>query len=149
MGGITLSWWWVAHCCDVKLFFPTANSNQQLHSDLNWHSSAENSGMWLIMCISCSLRSQNALRMSTNPLITTTSLSILSTSWPQPAVHQFSFDANLRPCCSLMHEAALLAALMTATLLDTAWGTWESNTLAIMSTPDCEPDTPPEAKLSG
>lgn len=66
-----------------------------------------------------------------------TGLSILSSTWPQPAVHQFSFDAYLRPCCSLMHEAALPPALMTTTPpdTDTALKAGESNALEIMRLP--------------
>ncbi len=64
-------------------------------------------------------------------------MSILSSSWPRPTVHQFSFDAYLRPCCSLMHEAALPPALMTITLpdTDTALKAEESNALEIMRLP--------------
>lgn len=66
-----------------------------------------------------------------------TGQSILSSSWPRPTLHRFGFDAYLRPCCSLMHEAALPPALMTATLpdTDTALKAEESNTLEIMRPP--------------
>lgn len=83
---------------------------------MNWHDPAKKENVWQKESNLCNIITSLTAMLNG----WRTSRSVLILHWPLPAVHQFSFDTYLQPCCSLMHEASLPPAPTTTFFPDTA-----------------------------